>query len=188
MSTTSTPGAAAEAALEQLRYPTGRFDPHLRVSHDQRGALIDRIAAAPGEIRRAVAGLSEQQLEERYRDGGWTLRQVVHHVADSHINAYVRFKLALTEDGPRIKTYHEARWAELPDTAATPIDVSLALLDALHTRWVALLRSMTDDDFARTMEHPEWGRPDLATMLSLYAWHGGHHTAHITSLRERRGW
>jgi uncharacterized damage-inducible protein DinB len=187
MSTSSTP-AAADAALERLRYPTGRFDPHQRVGHEQRGELIDRIARAPAELRRAVAGLSEQQLAERYREGGWTLRQVVHHVADSHINAWVRFKLALTEDVPRIKTYDEARWAELPDTAATPIDVSLTLLDALHARWVALLRSMTDEDFARTIEHAEWGRPDLSTMLCLYAWHGAHHTAHITSLRERRGW
>ena len=189
MSTASPDVDDGAAALERLRYPVGRFDARIRVTHEQRGALIDQIAGAPEQLRRAVRGLSDEQLATPYRPDGWTVRQVVHHVPDSHLNAYIRFKLALTEDTPRINTYDEKLWAGLPDTANTPIDVSLALLDALHVRWVALLRAMSDADFARTMNHPDWPRPlDLSTTLRLYAWHGGHHTAHITTLRERMGW
>ena len=134
------------------------------------------------------ASLNDAQLDTPYREGGWTVRQVVHHVPDSHMNAYVRWKLALTEDQPTIKPYEEARWAELADTKSTPIDVSLALLDSLHDRWVRLLRSVKDSDFARTFRHPDHGVRTLDWMLLLYQWHGKHHTAHITQLRKQRGW
>jgi uncharacterized damage-inducible protein DinB len=135
-----------------------------------------------------VTGLTPAQLDTPYRDGGWTVRQVAHHVPDSHMNAYLRFKFGLTEDAPPIKTYEEKDWARTPEVAATPVDVSLALLDALHGRWVILLRAMTPEQFARTIKHPDMGPTTLDTMLALYAWHGRHHTAHITSLRERMGW
>jgi uncharacterized damage-inducible protein DinB len=135
-----------------------------------------------------VTGLTPAQLDTPYRDGGWTVRQVAHHVPDSHMNAYLRFKFGLTEDAPAIKTYEEKDWAKTPEVAVTPVDVSLALLDALHLRWVALLRAMTPQQFARTIKHPEWGTPSLDAMLALYAWHGRHHTAHVTTLRERMGW
>jgi uncharacterized damage-inducible protein DinB len=135
-----------------------------------------------------VAGLSDQQLDTPYRDGGWTVRQVVHHVPDSHMNAYMRIKFALTEDEPAVKAYDEARWAELPDVRDTPVETSLALLENLHGRWVALLRSMSDAEFTRTVRHPEHGLIDVDQLLALYAWHGRHHTGHITSLRARNGW
>lgn len=150
--------------------------------------MIDQIAAAPMLMRDAVSGLTPSQLDTPYRQGGWTLRQVVHHVPDSHLNAYARFKLALTEDAPTIKSYDEARWAELGDSHDTPIKTSLAMLDALHDRWVRLLRSMAPGDFQRQLKHPESGTMTLDALLSLYAWHGRHHVAHITSTRERRGW
>jgi uncharacterized damage-inducible protein DinB len=153
-----------------------------------RAARIAEIDAAPAALRAAVAGLSEEQLATPYRPGGWTVRQVVHHLPDSHANAYVRFKLALTEDNPTIKPYLEARWAELPDNAGTPVEVSLGLLEALHRRWVVLLRGMGPEDFARPLTHPEKGRLSLDQMLALYAWHGRHHVAHVTSLTERMGW
>jgi uncharacterized damage-inducible protein DinB len=149
---------------------------------------IETIAQAPAQLRLAVQGLSEAQLSTPYRDGGWTVRQVVHHVADSHVNAYVRLKLALTENSPTIKPYEESLWAKLPDSDDVPIEVSLALLDALHARWVALLRAMPDADFSRQYEHPETGRHDVNYLLAMYAWHGEHHTAHITHLRRQRGW
>jgi hypothetical protein len=174
--------------MEDLRFPVGRFDSKREVSHEQRSALIDEIARTPERLRMAVAGLTDEQLDSPYREGGWTLRQVAHHVPDSHMNAYIRFKLALTEDAPTIKPYDEKRWAELVDTTRTPIDVSLALLDSLHDRWVRLLRSMTAEDFDRKLEHPEHGMLNLAWMLRLYEWHGRHHVAHITSLRQRKGW
>jgi len=135
-----------------------------------------------------VEGLSDDQLETPYREGGWTVRQLIHHVADSHANSYVRFKLALTEEWPTIKLYDEAAWALLADSKATPVDVSLSLITALHTRWVALLESLTDADFHRGYNHPESGRQNLATALALYDWHSRHHTAHITRLRERMNW
>jgi uncharacterized damage-inducible protein DinB len=153
-----------------------------------RQSAIEKIAETPAKIRAAIKGLSESQLDTPYRDGGWTIRQVVHHVPDSHLNAYTRFKLALTEDVPTIKPYDEARWAELPDSRDTPIDTSLSLLGALHDRWVRLLRSMPDADFQRKLKHPEHGPMSLDTVLAMYAWHGRHHVAHITSLRERQGW
>ncbi len=150
--------------------------------------MIDQIAAAPVRMREAIARLSPAQLDTPYREGGWTVRQVVHHVPDSHLNSYIRFKLALTEDVPTIKPYDEARWAELSDTHSTPIKTSLAMLDALHDRWVRLLRSMSETDFQRQLRHPELGTMTLDTLLALYSWHGRHHVAHITSLRQRRGW
>lgn len=170
------------------RYPIGRFHFEGPLSEEQRKAGIEEIASAPAKLRAAVKGLSQQQLDTPYRDGGWTLRQVVHHVPDSHMNAYVRFKLALTEDEPTIKPYGEDKWARLADTAATPIEVSLALLDNLHDRWVRMLRSFTPDDWKRVFRHPEMGLVSLERNLALYSWHGRHHVAHITSLRERHGW
>lgn len=139
-------------------------------------------------MRAAVQGLSPQQLDTRYRPQGWTVRQVVHHVPDSHMNAYIRFKLALTEDAPTIKTYHEDLWAELADSRSTPVETSLTLLETLHERWVALLRSLKDEDWKRSFRHPELGPMPLDANLALYAWHGAHHTAHITTLRQRNGW
>jgi uncharacterized damage-inducible protein DinB len=151
--------------------------------------MISTIARTPDDMRSAVAGLTPDQLDTPYRPEGWTVRQVVHHVPDSHLNAYTRFKLALTEDTPTIKPYDEARWAELSDSHDTPIETSLALLAALHDRWVRLLRAMKADDFLRRLNHPEWEAPlSLDAMLALYAWHGPHHVGHITSLRRRMGW
>jgi uncharacterized damage-inducible protein DinB len=172
-----------------LRYPVGKFDWNAPIDAAEFPSLIAIIAEAPGALRGAVAGLSPNQLETRYRPGGWTVTQVVHHVPDSHLNAYTRFKLALTEDEPTIKPYDEAAWAGLPDSRKVPVDVSLDLLDALHLRWVALLRSMDTADFNRTLRHPEGDRIlTLKQMLGLYAWHSRHHVAHITSLRKREGW
>lgn len=173
--------------MDDLRYPVGRFSLVAGPTGAQRRAWILSIAAAPAALREAVAGLAPQHLDTPYRPGGWTIRQVVHHVPDSHLNAYVRFKLALTEDCPTIKPYDEAAWARLPDTALTPIETSLALLEALHGRWVVLLESMREPDFGREMVHPEHGAVTTDWMLQQYAWHGRHHTAHITDLRRRLG-
>ena len=170
------------------RYPTGRFVPPEQPTRESRALAIAAIAETPQQLRDAVQGLDEDQLDTPYREGGWTLRQVVHHVPDSHLNAYIRLKLALTEPGPVIKPYDEAAWANLVDTTAVPIDVSLNLLDALHQRFVAVLRSMKDEDFRREYVHPETGRHALDHLLALYAWHGAHHTAHITMTRARMGW
>jgi uncharacterized damage-inducible protein DinB len=175
-------------ATDDLRYPVGRFNFEDAPAGRGREALIDELAGVPRSLREAVEGLSPEQLDTPYRPGGWTVRQVVHHLPDSHLNSYVRFKLALTEDEPAIRTYHEERWAELPDSRATPIGVSLALLDALHERWAVLLRSLADAEFARTFKHPEWGLVTLDKALGIYAWHGRHHVAHVTSLRARMGW
>ncbi len=171
-----------------LRYPIGKFVPPDASTPDDRGRRIDEIAGLPGALRAAVGGLSAEQLDTPYRPGGWTVRQVVHHVPDSHINAYVRFRLALTERAPTIRPYEEARWAELDDARTLPPDVSLALLDALHDRWVTLLRALPGDAWPRTLHHPESGVHDLDWLLALYAWHGRHHVAHVTALRERMGW
>jgi hypothetical protein len=146
------------------------------------------IAQAPVTLRTAVEGLSQQQLDTPYRDGGWTVRQVVHHVPDSHMNAYIRFKLALTEEEPTIKPYAEDRWAGLADTKSTPVEVSLVMLDALHQRWVELLKSLTPSDWKRQFRHPERGVVSLEMNLAMYAWHGKHHVAHVTELRHRMGW
>ena len=149
---------------------------------------VDQIAAAPATLRAAIGGLSDAQLDSPYRPGGWTVRQVVHHLADSHINSYVRFRLALTEDQPLIKPYREDRWAELPDARGGPVEVSLLLLDGLHARWVDLLRPLTDAEWKRAFRHPEIGLISLEQNAALYAWHGRHHVAHILSLRERMAW
>jgi uncharacterized damage-inducible protein DinB len=170
------------------RYPIGRFEVPTDVTDADRAALVDQIAALPGEIRQVVAGLDDSKLDTPYRDGGWTVRQVVHHVPDSHLNAYTRFKLALTEPTPTIKTYEEARWAELPEARSAPIAVSLALLDALHERWVLLLRVLAPGQFTRAFRHPEMGLMTLNQQVALYAWHGRHHLAHIQALRNRMGW
>jgi uncharacterized damage-inducible protein DinB len=171
-----------------MRFPIGKFSFQAPSTTQQRRQWIAEIDEAPSRLRAAIAGLSEAQLDTPYRDGGWTVRQVIHHVPDSHINAYVRFKLALTETEPTIKPYEEAAWAELADTRETPVDVSLALLEALHTRWVSVLNSMSDADFAKQFRHPELGVVPLDKNLALYAWHGKHHTAHIVNLRERMKW
>src|SRR5262249_40361619 len=153
-----------------------------------RRAAIETIAGTPAKFRAAVKGLSEAQLDTPYRDGGWTVRQVVHHVPDSHVNAYVRLKLALTESAPTIKPYAEDKWAELSHTRSTPIEVSLTLLDSLHTRWVLLLRSLKAEDFAKKLVHPDHGEKNVDWLLFVYAWHGPHHTAHITELRKKNNW
>lgn len=171
-----------------LRYPVGKFHFPDSVSAEERAGFIDQIAEAPARMRAAVAGLDDAQLDTPYRPGGWTVRQVVHHVPDSHMNSYVRFRLALTEDDPVIKPYEEARWAQLSDARAMPIEPSLALLESLHARWVPLLRSMSEAEWKRSFRHPELGPVRLEQNAALYAWHGRHHVGHITALRERMGW
>jgi uncharacterized damage-inducible protein DinB len=166
--------------LENERYPIGRFErPSGPIDAPARTALIDAIGAAPATIRSLVEPLHPAELDAPYRDGGWTIRQVVHHVPDSHMNMYIRMKLAVTEDTPTIKPYDEARWAELPDGRSAPISMSLDLLDALHRRWVAFLRALSEDEFRRTFQHPELGTVAVFEALAMYAWHGRHHTAHI---------
>lgn len=172
----------------ELRYPIGKYQPIDELTEQNRRQLLAQIEEAPKKLRAAVSGLSREQLDTPYRDGGWTVQQVVHHLADSHMNAYTRFKLALTEDQPTIKPYNETRWAELDDSKTTPIETSLALMDALHERWLNVLRGMTSADFSRKMNHPEHGPINLDRTLGLYAWHGRHHVAHITNLRQRNGW
>lgn len=170
------------------RYPIGKFDKNITITKEMRKDFIKTIETLLSQLKKEVENLSQLQLDTPYRDGGWTIRQVVHHLPDSHINSYVRFKLALTEDNPQIKTYEEHLWAELPDTFKTPIDVSLNLLDALHTRWAILLRSLTDEQFEKTFQHPEWEKITLSKTLALYAWHSKHHLAHITELKKKMGW
>jgi len=176
------------AVSSELSYPIGGFDFRAPVPAAHRPRLIAEMEAAPGLLRQAVDHLDDRQLDTPYRPGGWTVRQVVHHVPDSHMNSYMRFRLALTEDEPTIKPYDEALWASLHDASTMPPAPSLQLLENLHNRWVVLLRSMTDADFERTFRHPELGAVRLDTNLALYAWHGRHHTAHITRLRQRMGW
>jgi uncharacterized damage-inducible protein DinB len=171
-----------------LRYPIGEFETVSALTPEGRRAAIEAIAEVPTRLRAAVAGLSPAQLDTPYRPGGWTVRQLVHHIGDSHMNALTRFKLALTEDEPTIKTYDENLWAELADTKTPPIEPSLALIDNLHTRWVILLRSLAPQQFARKFRHPGWGSETVDFLLAQYAWHGKHHVAHITSLRQRNGW
>ncbi len=171
-----------------LQYPIGRFEWRGESSEDDRRRYLDEIEQAPAHLRAAVAGLSDEQLDTPYRPGGWTVRQVVHHLPDSHLNSYVRFRLALTEEEPTIKPYQENHWAELIDSRTAPIEISLALLESLHRRWMLLLRSLSPADFARQFRHPELGTVSLDRTLALYAWHGRHHIAHVTSLRERMGW
>jgi uncharacterized damage-inducible protein DinB len=174
--------------MSDPRFPIGKFHFEGTPSADQRSKFIAEIEQTPAAIRAAIQGLSPKQLDTPYRDGGWTVRQVIHHVPESHMNAYIRFKLALTEDEPTIKPYAEDRWAKLPDVQTTPVEISLALLENLHARWVVLLRGLQEDEWKRNFVHPEMGTVSLEKSLALYAWHGKHHTAHITELRNRMQW
>jgi len=175
--------------MEELQYPIGKFQVMEGVTVDQRERWIAQVSDAPGELAAAIADLSSEQLDTPYRPGGWTVRQVVHHLPDSHMNSYIRFKLAMTEDQPTIKAYAEDRWATLCDYRDTPIHVSLALFESLHARWAIFLSAMEEADFKRTFRHPASGIVyDLETALALYAWHGRHHIAHIQALRQRQGW
>jgi hypothetical protein len=174
--------------LSDLRYPIGRFQWPESITADERAQYIDKIAATPAMLREAVAGLTPEQLDTPYREGGWTVRQLAHHIPDSHLNSYVRFKLALTEDEPTIKPYDEAAWALLGDSATTPVETSLCLLECLHERWVNLMRGISEADWARTFRHPERGTVSLDRNAALYAWHGDHHVEHIRALRRRSGW
>ena len=174
--------------VEDLSYPIGKFVYAGALTREQRLAALDAIERTPSNMREALSGLSPEQLDTPYRPGGWTVRQLAHHVPDSHMNAYLRTKWALTEDQPAIKAYDEKLWAELPDTRLTPIETSLTLLEAVHRRWNHLLRAMSDSDYARTFRHPEHGVRTVDWMVALYAWHGPHHVAHVTSLRQRNRW
>lgn len=174
--------------MSDLRYPVGKFSEKPTITDDERKAFIQQIAEAPAKLREAVKGLNDKQLDTPYRDGGWTVRQVTHHVPDSHLNAYIRFKLGLTENHPTIKPYDQDLWADLIDGKTGPVETSLVLFESVHARWVMLLKSLKPSDFARTLNHPENGIMKLDTVLQHYAWHARHHTAQITSLRERMGW
>ncbi len=181
-------GVMQTAEAPDLRYPTGRYTPPASITSGHRGEWIDTLAQTPGMLRAAVEELGAEQLDTPYRPGGWTIRQVVHHFPDSHMNAYVRFRLALTEDEPVIKPYHEHLWAELADAKTSSIHSSLKLFEGLHGRWVALLASLTPEQFQRTFNHPEIGVRNLEWTLGMYAWHCGHHLAHIDNLKTRMGW
>jgi uncharacterized damage-inducible protein DinB len=178
-----------EVNMDDVRYPVGKFDRRDRLTPGERSAMIEAVAEAPARMRDAVRSLDAAKLDAPYREGGWTVRQVVHHVPDSHMNAYLRFKWALTEERPTIKPYDEAEWAKLSDSQDTPVETSLTMLEALHDRWVRLMRKMTDADFKRVLLHPEHaGEMTLDSMLGLYEWHGRHHVGHVTALRKRSGW
>jgi hypothetical protein len=174
--------------MDDLRYPVGKLTYDNDITPGKRTAWIRQIAETPAAMRSALRGLTDTQLDTPYRPGGWSLRQVAHHVPDSHMNAFIRFKLALTEDNPTIKPYNEAEWAKLADVKLTPIETSLVILDAVHRRWVVLLEALQPEDFARPLTHPENGPMTIDTLLQMYAWHGRHHVAHITSLRGREHW
>lgn len=174
--------------MTDLQYPVGKLAAEKALAPERRRELIEQMEEAPARLREVVAGLSPEQLDTPYRPGGWTVRQVIHHLPDSHLNGYVRCKLALTEDVPTVKTYEEARWAELPDSRSVPIEISLALLDALHRRWIVLLRTLPAADFQKTFRHPDMGLMTVDELLGIYSWHGRHHVAHVTALRERMGW
>jgi hypothetical protein len=174
--------------MADLRYPIGDFQEPKHFSADGRKRSIAIIEETPAKMRAALRGLNDRQLDTPYRPGGWTVRQVVHHVPDSHLNAYIRFKLALTEEMPTIKPYDEQAWAKLEDSRSTPIETSLTLLESLHERMTVLLRSLKTEDFARQLNHPERGPMTVDSVLALYGWHGPHHVAHITELRKREGW
>ena len=173
---------------EDLRYPIGKFEPSEEFSAERRRHSIQTIEELPVKIRRAVSDLSDAQLDTAYRPGGWTVRQVVHHVADSHVNSFCRFKLGLSEETPTIKPYDEAMWAEMTDSKNVPVESSLSIIDGVHARWTLLLKSMNDVDFARRINHPERGEMSLNQTLALYDWHCRHHTAHIADLRIRNDW
>lgn len=170
------------------RYPIGKFEAR-PYSDEQKNAWLNDIKFLPGLLEQALLNLDEAQLDTPYRDGGWTVKEVTHHVADSHINAYCRFKLGLTENNPTIKTYEESLWAKLDDTRNLPVNISVTLLHALHLRWYEILRNLTREEWNRTIRHPQYEtNTTLYELLGRYAWHGLHHVAHITSLRERMGW
>jgi len=177
----------SDEALEQLRYPVGRFSFGADFSPEEVSRAIEDIRALPARLSEAVAGLDDAQLDTRYRPGGWTVRQVVHHVADSHMNSQVRLRLALTEDTPPVPGYQESLWAELPDFSL-PIAPSLEILHGLHLRWSALLDALSDEQLARPFQHPEAGLMTVAQLTCLYGWHSRHHVGHVTALREREGW
>jgi len=174
--------------MSDPRYPVGKFSYEGPLSQEQKTKFLDEIEQTPARLKAAVQGLSQQQLDTPYREGGWTVRQVVHHVPDSHMNSYMRFKLALTEEEPTIRTYMEDRWAELPEARTAPIELSLGLLENLHQRWMLMLRAIPDADWKRTFRHPELGVMTLERTLALYAWHGRHHVAHVTELKKAKGW
>lgn len=173
---------------EDLRFPIGRFKLEGEITNEMIEKYIRDLEEVPNELRKAVEGLTDEQLNTSYRPGGWTLKQVVHHLPDSHMNSFIRFKLALTEDEPTIKPYDEKKWAELADSTNTPVSVSINLLENLHIRWANLLKSFSPKDWKRTYIHPVNGASTLERALALYSWHGKHHIAHITSLRKRMGW
>ncbi len=170
------------------KYPIGKMEMPKEITQEKRAQAIETIARTPKNLREAVRGLNDAQLDTPYRDGGWTVRQVIHHVPDSHMNAFVRLKLALTEDKPTIKPYAEADWAELADAKSNPIASSQTLLDSLHERWDLLWRSLKPEDFSRKLVHPEHGERSIDWLLFVYEWHGRHHAAHITELRKQKGW
>jgi len=170
------------------RYPIGKFEMPQEITPAARAAAIGEVAAVPTKLRGAVAGLRDAQLDTPYREGGWSVRQVIHHLADSHMNAYIRLRLALTEREPTIKPYEESEWAKLDDAAHAPIEISLELLEPLHDRWVRLLKTVTPEQFVRTVRHPDFGVRNVDWLLLLYAWHGRHHIAHIAELRKQKGW
>ncbi len=174
--------------MEDLRYPVGKFQPLESITDQERAGCIRDITSAPSILRSTVTGMSDAQLGTQYRPDGWTVRQVVHHLADSHLNAYIRFKLALTENEPAVKSYNERLWAELVDARSAEIEPSLGLLESLHVRWIVLLNAMKPDDFNKTLVHPQSGLMKLHRLLQLYAWHGRHHTAQITTLKARMNW
>ena len=174
--------------MDDLRYPIGKFEMPQNATPQDRRQWIEAIERTPGQLRQAVAGLSEEQLDTPYRPEGWTIRQVVHHITDSHLNGYVRTKWTLTEDNPAIKVYDQALWAESPEAKAGDVELSLPLLESLHRRWSEVLHSFQPDTWSRTFQHPQWGDVSLDVNVALYVWHGAHHIAHITTLRERRGW
>jgi hypothetical protein len=177
-----------EPAVPDLRYPIGKYAPRATYSAHSRAATIASLAGMPATFRRAVSGLTDEQLDTPYRLDGWTVRQLAHHLADAHMILYTRTKIALTEDNPPVKTWDERRWSALPDTTHLPIAGSLAILDAVHARLVHVLETLAPDQFSRTMQHPEWGVISIDWLIGLCAWHGAHHTAHAAELRKRRGW
>jgi hypothetical protein len=183
----STVGAITFDSVSDPRYPIGAFVRPESLNPGQRRAAVDQIRAAPSHLRAALQGLDDPKLDTPYRPGGWTVRQVTHHLPDSHLNAYIRLKLALTEDSPTVKTYDEVAWSGLADSRL-PAEISVRLLEAVHARWVPLLESLDDSAWQRSFVHPDSGRNRLDQLVALYAWHGRHHVAHITSLRERMGW